>query len=369
MILRGFIHRAMGWLTAMLAVCFGVLSLYSCSSDSEEQQKTQVAVAFQIGLPQTTTYTRAANTDWSDYDPSDPGNEMENRIDINDIQVVFLDSKYNVTLKVTDLLVTPMSGSNYIYNVTATIDDPSIVGKTMNNVKVMVFVNCENKTTIKGATTASAFEKIAFQKSLVAPDKWSNYIPMWGVSTIDTLTFTPGNQVNIDEIWLLRAKAKVTVEFDQTVTDAGYTLTDGSLKLESKVQDDFYCLPSAYSTVVNTKSMTYSESFHPYTVGETSTNHEFTDNTLYTPEYDNTSAGATKAIISFSLEKDGVPTNHKLQFKNYNSDGAPIDGSDYNIVRNHWYRFVVYATSSSSGIKIKLNVQPWAKYTHDDIVM
>ena len=369
MILRGFIHRAMGWLTAMLAVSFGVLSLYSCSSDSGEQQKPQVAVAFQIVLPQTTTYTRAANTDWSDYDPSDPGNEMENRIDVNDIQVVFLNSENNVTLKVTDLCVTQMSGYNNIYNVTATIDAPSIVGTTMNDVKVMVFVNCENKTTITDATTVSAFANIAFQKSLVAPDKWNNYIPMWGVSTTTSLTFTPGKQVDIGEIWLLRAKAKVTVEFDQTVTDAGYTLTDGSLKLESKVQDDFYCLPSAYSTADNTKSMTYNDSFHPYTVGETSTNHEFTGSTLYTPEYDNTSTGATKAIISFSLEKGGVTTNHKLQFKNYDSDGAPIDGSDYNIVRNHWYRFVVYATSSSSGIKIKLNVQPWAKYTHDDIVM
>lgn len=369
MILRGFIHRAIGWLTAMLAVSFGVLSLYSCSSDSEELQKPQVAVAFQIVLPQTTTYTRAANTDWSDYAPSDPGNEMENRIDINDIQVVFLNSENKVTLNVTDLRVTQMSGYNNIYNVTATIDDPSIVGTTMNDVKVMVFVNCENKTTIKDAATANAFDNIAFQESLVVPDKWNNYIPMWGVSTTTSLTFTPGKQVDIGEIWLLRAKAKVTVEFDQTVTDAGYTLKDGSMKLVSKVQDDFYCLPSAYSTAYNTKSMTYSDSFHPYTVGETSTNHEFTDNTLYTPEYDNTSTGATKAIISFSLEKGGATTNHKLQFKNYDSDGAPIDGSDYDIVRNHWYRFVVYATSSSSGIKIKLNVQPWAKYTHDDIVM
>ena len=192
---------------------------------------------------------------------------------------------------------------------------------------------------------------------------------MWGVSTTASLTFTPGKQVDIGEIWLLRAKAKVTVEFDQTVTDAGYTLKNGSLKLESKVQDDFYCLPSEYATAANTKSMTYSDSFHPYTVGETSTNHEFSDKTLYTPEYDNKSTGATKAIISFSLEKGGVTTDHKLQFKNYDSDGAPIDGSDYNIVRNHWYRFVIYTTSSSSGIKIKLNVQPWAKYTHDDIVM
>ena len=367
MILRGFIHRAMGWLTAMLAVCFGVLSLYSCSSDSGEQQKPQVAVAFQIVLPQTTTYTRAANTDWSDYDPSDPGNEMENRIDVNDIQVVFLNSENNVILRVTDLRVTPMSGYNYIYNVTATIDDPSIVGTTKSNIKTMVFVNCENKTTITGATTANAFENIAFQKS-VGADKWNNYIPMWGVSTTASLTFTPGKQVDIGEIWLLRAKAKVTVEFDQTVINAGYTLKDGSLKLESKVKDDFYCLPSAYSTADKTKSMTYSESFHPYTVGETSTYHEFTDNTLYTPEYDNTSAGATKAIISFSLEKDGVTTDHKLQFKNYDSDGAPIDGSDYNIVRNHWYRFVVY-TTPSSGPKVKLIVQPWAKFTHSEIVM
>ena len=117
----------------------------------------------------------------------------------------------------------------------------------------------------------------------------------------------------------------------------------------------------------NTKSITYSDSFHPYTVGETSTNHEFSDKTLYTPEYDNTSTGATKAIISFSLEKGGVTTIHKLQFKHY-SDGAPVDGSDYNIVRNHWYRFVVY-TTPSSGPKVKLIVQPWAKFTHSEIVM
>ena len=367
MILRGFIHKATGRLTAMLAVLFSVLSLYSCSSDSEEQQKPQVAVAFQIVLPETTTYTRAANTDWSDYDPSDPGNEMENRIDVNDIQVVFLKSDNSVTLKVSDLMVTPTATPN-IYNVTATIDNSGIVGKTMSNVKVMVFVNCENKTAISSATTADNFKEIAFKNAEVSPDKWANYIPMWGVSTISSLTFTPGKQVNIDEIWLLRAKAKVTVEFDQTVIDAGYTLKNGSLKLESKVQDDFYCLPKAYSTAANTKSMTYSESFHPYTVGETSTNHEFTDNTLYTPEYDNTSTGATKAIISFSLEKDGVITNHKLQFKNYDFDGAPIDGSDYDIVRNHWYKFEIY-TTPSSGPKVKLIVQPWARFTHSEIVM
>lgn len=367
MILRGFIHRAMGRLTAMLAVLFSVLSLYSCSSDSE-QQKPQVAVAFQIVLPETTT-TRAANTDWSDYDPSAPGNAMENRIDINDIQVVFLNSENNVTLKVTNLLVTPMSGSNYIYNVTATIDDPTIVGKTMNKVKVMVFVNCENKTTINDATTASAFENIAFQKSLVAPDKWNNYIPMWGVSTISSLTFTPGKQVNIRDIWLLRSKAKISVSFDKSVTNAGYTLVDGSLKFNSKVQTDFYCLPSAASSAANTKSMTYSESFHPYDVASAETSTAFTiDAPLYTPEYKNTSTGAYEATITFSLNKGGTVTHHTLVFKNYDSDGSPIAGSDYDIVRNHWYKFEIY-TTPSSGPKVKLIVQPWAKFTHSEIVM
>lgn len=367
MILRGFIHRATGRLTAMLAVLFSVLSLYSCSSDSEEQQKPQVAVAFQIVLPQTTT-TRAANTDWSDYDPSDPGNEMENRIDLNDIQVVFLKSDNSVTLKVSDLMVTPTATPN-IYNVTATIDNSGIVGKTMSNVKVMVFVNCENKTAISSATTADNFKEIAFKNSEVSPDKWANYIPMWGVSTISSLTFTPGKQVNIGDIWLLRSKAKISVSFDKSVTNAGYTLVDGSLKFNSKVQTDFYCLPSAASSAANTKSMTYSESFHPYNVASAETSTAFTvDAPLYTPEYDNTSAGATKAIISFSLEKDGVITNHKLQFKNYNPDGAPIDCSDYDIVRNHWYKFEIY-TTPSSGPKVKLIVQPWARFTHSEIVM
>lgn len=367
MILRGFIHKATGRLTAMLAVLFSVLSLYSCSSDSE-QQKPQVAVAFQIVLPQTTTYTRAANTDWSDYDPSDPGNEMENRIDLNDIQVVFLKSDNSVTLKVSDLMVTPTATPN-IYNVTATIDDSDIVGTTMSNVKVMVFVNCENTTAISSATTADNFKEIAFKNSEVSPDKWANYIPMWGVSTISLLTFTPGKQVNIRDIWLLRSKAKISVSFDKSVTNAGYTLVDGSLKFNSKVQTDFYCLPSAASSAANTKSMTYSESFHPYDVASAETSTAFTiDAPLYTPEYDNTSAGAYEATITFSLNKGGTVTHHKLQFKNYDSDGAPIDGSDYDIVRNHWYKFEIY-TTPSSGPKVKLIVQPWAKFTHSEIVM
>ena len=61
---------------------------------------------------------------------------------------------------------------------------------------------------------------------------------------------------------------------------------------------------------------------------------------VYVPEFDNTD---TKSFISVSLEHtDGTEVNldnTNIYFSEYTDEGTLVENTDFNIVRNHWYKY------------------------------
>jgi hypothetical protein len=75
-------------------------------------------------------------------------------------------------------------------------------------------------------------------------------------------------------------------------------------------------------------------------------------------------SGATKKISTdISLKFNDIA--YTIYFKEYNDDGEPVDNTDFNIIRNHIYRYTVEPASTK--IAIKYVVEPWTEQTAGDI--
>lgn len=77
---------------------------------------------------------------------------------------------------------------------------------------------------------------------------------------------------------------------------------------------------------------------------------------IYVPEYDNTSASATKAQIKVTYTDK---CSFVLDFKNYGQLATPEKDAPFDISRNNWY---IYSLNRREhDIKIELHVQPYAE--------
>ena len=197
---------------------------------------------------------------------------------------------------------------------------------------------------------------------------------MWGVRTV-SFAATPGTQQQLNDVYMLRAVAKVTVQLDETIMK-GWTIEAITM---NRWNNKGYCLPSWVDGLNDTQALSFNESEHVYTDNDVlqTTPLDFTASTastvsknLYLPEYDNTSAGVTPATMSVKLRKpDGTSEGqtYTLKFVKYDDKDAPTD-APYDIVRNHWYQYHVYKLSEHK-IGVKVTVKPWYYVEHKQIVM
>lgn len=77
---------------------------------------------------------------------------------------------------------------------------------------------------------------------------------------------------------------------------------------------------------------------------------------IYVPEYDNTSASATKAQIKVTYADK---SSFMLDFKNYGQLATPAKNAPFDICRNNWY---IYSLSRREhDVTVELDVQPYAE--------
>lgn len=206
-------------------------------------------------------------------------------------------------------------------------------------------------------------------------------IPMWGVydcSGDKKLTFRRGSIQTPDlTVNLLRAMAKVTVDLSDHMKDDNYSFetvelfnysASGYVMPAATTGDDF-----SLTTLASTEFLTYAQSFHPTgnvntTEGSNSINFlgvpgDQQSLTLYIPEYRNVntdgSVAADYAYIHVKLNKEETPSGDDtregwIRFRKY-TDGKGQDGTDFNIVRNHHYKFTVY----NNHLDVRLHVEHW----------
>ncbi len=311
------------------AALLSLLLLASCSRNDEvavaEGEEGKVYVTLTLSINGEEARSRAT---WENNDNPDAGDKWENTID--DLQIRIYEATTNKYVGKVDDLV-PLMENKY----SGTLSKATWQANT--NYKVMVFANCPLIDESVDISTLSY--------SHTDIDK-IDYIPMWGVTTAQ-FNLTPGVSEQIGEIKLLRSMAKVEIIMNAD----GYTIDNIAV---DKSNTQGYCLPLGYNSVAETDKLdmegTSPASFHPYTTDTPIEKKQDGKYYIYLPEYDN-STDAAKIQVTVNDE------TYDLEFKDY-ENGAPKDGTQYDIVRNHIYRYTITGVNDGKLI-IKYKAMPW----------
>ena len=351
------INRYKSTLTVSLMFC--LLSTMSCGFDdgydNEDQNDDAVRVAFRMSYANRNT--RAANEGWDDYDPKDDGTAYENAINTEQLQIKVCDENGTIIGDVENVIaINNGTDTNPDYSITGTWENAA--DKLSKAKKIMVFANCGTSI-----VTPGNIQNLAFARSAT-----TQYIPMWGVTTL-TNELVVGKSNNLGTIDLLRSLAKVKVKLADGMKSRKYSL--GAMQLNN-YNTSGYTLPLTYNTVASTAAIRFGNSLHANSSWAQSivmTGDGDESIMLYIPEYDNINAATDrKATISLQLMRDGEEEgNYTLHFCNYTPEGAPDAASTYNIQRNHYYEYTVGRTDDQ--VKIVLNVKEWNLRQHDEIIM
>ena len=351
------INRYKSTLTVSLMFC--LLSTMSCGFDdgydNEDQNDDAVRVAFRMSYANGNT--RAANEGWDDYDPKDDGTAYENAINTEQLQIKVCDENGTIIGDVENVIaINNGTDTNPDYSITGTWENAA--DKLSKAKKIMVFANCGTSI-----VTPDNIQNLAFARSAT-----TQYIPMWGVTTL-TNELVVGKSNNLGTIDLLRSLAKVKVKLADGMKSRKYSL--GAMQLNN-YNTSGYTLPLTYNTVASTAAIRFGNSLHANSSWAQSivmTGDGDESIMLYIPEYDNINADTDrKATISLQLMRDGEEEgNYTLHFCNYTPEGAPDAASTYNIQRNHYYEYTVGRTDDQ--VKIVLNVKEWNLRQHDEIIM
>ena len=351
------INRYKSTLTVSLMFC--LLSTMSCGFDdgydNEDQNDNAVRVAFRMSYANGNT--RAANEGWDDYDPKDDGTAYENAINTEQLQIKVCDENGTIIGDVDNVIaINNGTDTNPDYSITGTWENAA--DKLSKAKKIMVFANCGTSI-----VTPGNIQNLAFARSAT-----TQYIPMWGVTTL-TNELVVGKSNNLGTIDMLRSLAKVKVKLADGMKARNYSL--GAMQLNN-YNTSGYTLPLTYNTAASTAAIRFGNSLHANSSWAQSiamTGNGDESIMLYIPEYDNINAATDrKATISLQLMRDGEEEgNYTLHFCNYTPEGAPDAASTYNIQRNHYYEYTVGRTDDQ--VKIVLNVKEWNLRQHGEIIM
>lgn len=306
-------------------------------------------IAFTLKVEGTSAATK---TTWGEeLETDEPGQGYENYIDPTSLQVVIYGSDNSTPYVLQSLYREEYDDTKGEYTFVGEIDleDDDATGLTSGTeYKIMVFANCP---TISSTTD---LDNLTYHYGRNNDGEHTVAIPMWGVATA-TLALTPGERQTLTEpIYLLRAVAKVEVKLAEDEATQAYEITCVTL---SRSNTQGYCLPKDYKRVDNTKELEREEgnitTFHPHPNSEIEENVAFKNTNgkyiLYLPEYDNTGEAATIATLSVTLKEKTAGTDeegmsYSVEFKNYDDDGQAINGTTFDLVRNHLYRYTLKMT-------------------------
>lgn len=333
--------------TATTATVLCALVACSDSADGGEDEDDNVRVTFTLSVASTADATRADNEGWDDYNPDIIGSASENAINTADLQIRICDSKGQTIANVDDIQAHRTSSTQY--TVSGTWNDAK--GHTAQASRIMITANCHAQATASLATLAYDAQSL------------DQYLPMWGVATLPA-RLVLGKSNNIGTVSMLRAMAKVCVQMRSDMAGRGYSIA--SLKIAPR-NTRGYCVPKTWESVASTEDIRFDGSLNPLESVTTQPLDFTTQLAAYIPEYDNTSAGATPATVSVTLNRNGeTDDTYTLYFRHYNSDGEPT-GAAYDIQRNHLYNYIIYKESDK--VLVTLHVRPWYLREHDDIIM
>lgn len=370
---------------ASLLLLSGFPALTSCSSDDEMpesvKQKTGSKMKFRLRVPSTSkSVTRSEN--WGNIN-DDSGDDFENTIK-NVNPNLFIETGGGIVKagEFTNITFKPISsGNTYItYEVTGDLTtyypEDQIAGK---DIRLMIEAN----------TNTTGYDINPSLKHIVrglADATTCTAIPMWGVATMTMPARDENGKYTIPEensITLLRAAAKVVVNFDMTsenLTNRSVNLT----KLEiNHMAAEAYALPSKWNKIDNTTNLGTDECFNPvqesgweYTnLGQTgfeiiSTDIENDTHQMYfylpeTPNMESSEDITEPLALTVHYERDGVKEDKTGTVYFHNGDDVTTTADNQgatreDIIRNHIYEFTITGVADSFKPEVKLCIKKWS---------
>ncbi|MBE6275382.1 MAG: hypothetical protein E7096_03430 [Bacteroides sp.] len=322
------------------------LMVFSCTQSEDdptlqELDKEKVQVSFTLSMEATNPTSRAGETWGDDYAPDFIGDEYDNQIDLNSLQVVLFD--------VDDKYVGKVQQLRYYKVENGPINEYTFVGDLSTEIasgtySIMVFANCPEVT----ATTVADLKMMTF---VYNPQRG---IPMWGFIK-QNINLVPGSRTVLNKIPVLRAMAKVEVSLNNNLV-GDYSLLGVTL---SRYKIGGYCLPQNYNaTATSTGDLNIDTGFNPHAEAEVGTSlsfNELIENQkfcVYIPEYDN----------------DAVPATMTLEVQHQDESAARTYTLDFrNIIRNHYYQYIITGVNENIEFELQYQVAAWIDVTNPTI--
>ena len=324
--------RYIPYLTIVLAACHSIMDDEVCAD-----QPSDTTTPVQIGFTLTTgdVSSRAIT------EGEDPGTKRENYIDItnNNFRILLFntDNTYLTALKVNRITQTGDDGTTYY--VEGELDE------AYTDFKLVVLANWgtyadnwTSETTIANVCEATYSYSSSFNIN-------NDLIPMYGVQIYNNVELRADLLTELPtDIDLLRAMAKIEVTCNAT----DIVLTGATLHYYNT---SGHCAPAnVYSDTADdwgwSDNDVCNHTVHIPADVSSADNLPFTPTDegyiVYVPEFDNTGV-ETESFISVSLKHaDGTEVNldnTNIYFGEYTDEGTLVENTDFDIVRNHWYKY------------------------------
>lgn len=379
------------WLLHIFLVSVLGMLTASCSQEADDPTQTNtgsgtIRIQFSLAMDESRV-SRAATwnditgdaTDNTDNDVRAIGNNYENMIDLDHLQVFLFDSNGRYLGEVGNLNLNPASSSSTTYTFTGEVlvngvDVTTEAGvKKLKNCTIMVTANYEGYVNGNLAVTQNyLFDYIADNYRPIVTGNttsYNSYIPMWGMLKTDLPLYadrTAASAADVGKIYMLRSLAKIEVVLGDAV-DEDYVIMGATL---NKYNQQGYLLPTKYPSSTNGVADSYFNAnstsvfntetcINAYSSIAPTGNLAFNvadDNkscVIYVPEY---SANSTDLKINLQVAtKDAPATSISGEL---DSEGTfTLDSRS--LVRNHWYKCTVNSIDYNTGFDLTLAVAPW----------
>lgn len=309
------------------------------------------AVMFTVALDQQRT-----KAPWSDPYDSETGVPFDSRIIPEDLRVVIFAQDGSRVGVLQDLNYWPTNEAHTEFQFIGQLPDEFVTyyneHRDAPNYKFMVLANCSDNL--------SGEEYITYRQTQLDPSSNDAAIPMWGVLQADVTPLLNDTYLDLGEIWLLRAAAKIEVKLSEKEKEKGTQINSATLKYYNQTG---YVLPSGAMYVTNTRNLDQENCKKHYRHAALNLpfyKDEETESVyVYVTEYDNINypGERNKISLEFNIKGENKAFEDAISFCNY-SGGKPQENSHYDIVRNHIYEFEVLSIAGDN-LELQYTVADW----------
>lgn len=302
-------------------------------------------ISFTIGFDSSTTRL--------DCNPTEEKVPFDHYIQPGTLRVMLTDTSNNTIGEIERLYIWPTNEAQTEFKFTGKLPDGLIFDPENSKYKLFALVNAPPK--------ALDQEFTLYNQQQLDPRNEESAIPMWGVMTVDLAPIvTVPNYEIPNPLWLLRSAAKVEVHLSDALRAGGTKINSAMLKYYNV---EGYVAPYDWHLFNNTKQVDCEKAINVYRhaavnlplIEDDATGNYY----VYMPEYNNKDYPGERNKISLVMthDKEEKIFDDVISFVEY-SDGKVKEGSDYNIVRNHIYRFLIRSIAGDN-LKLEYHVADW----------